>query len=139
MFSPVILECEVGDKKKVIEFYTPAALEFYLGISKRSIKQFEDMGLLPKAEYLKPTAFGKLARLYTKRQVEELIELFEDHYPVFYRGKGLVARETYKKRREEYKEKVIELGNKWRTIDYLELEPEYKKVEYAKSTKLRQC
>jgi hypothetical protein len=113
------VETEVG--KKPVQFFTTAALEFYLGFRGRYINRLISEGKLPKTPYVKTGGFGRQIALYTKEMLSELVDLYDLHYPATSLSKNPQKRLEYGEKLAEYIGMVRKLEEKWRTTDYLTL------------------
>ncbi len=119
-----ILEIEHEGRRKFIRFNTLQDLEFYMGWKAATFNTMILKGYFPETPYSVSRKDGKRVRLYTPKMLEEVVELTENHYPVYYRGRNVLIKEHYREQLKLYAERVKQLQEKWNTEDYISLERE---------------
>lgn len=116
------LKAIVNGEVEVIEFQNISVFEYRLGHRKSYLKRLESISRFPKTPYVREMKNGLILRLYTYQQVEDVVALFQEEYPVVYRGRDLILKEKYKQDMLNYEKKVRELEKKWKETDYLQFE-----------------
>jgi len=131
-----IIDVTVNGEKKPIEFYMVSAMEYHLGLTGNYIKELERKGMFPRTPYVwTKNGLGTKTnvRLFTKTQLDEVIELVENHYPVLYRGHDPIRKKLYQDASLDYSSRVRELEKKWKSEDYLAKEaPTYRPINRRK-------
>lgn len=127
MIKPnIVIVPQADGTTKAVKFYNLSVFEYWLGMKTEYLYQLLKRGWFPDSPYVREKNFPRphTQRLYTDLMVEEAVELYENHYPVYYRGRDPLLREGYKRQIANYLEQVIALQNKWKEVDYVNLAPE---------------
>jgi hypothetical protein len=118
----ILLDVETENGVKPVEFFYGNIFEYFLGMKSENLKRHINCGRFPDTPYVKEQNAPKKgikARLYTRKMVEEAVELYELYYPPYYRGRDPVLKELYAQEMKEYEIQVKKLQDQWVEKDYL--------------------